>query len=67
MRQNKVFGKLNRKFVWIALVHWILTFFTDHIIFEYVVWDLSDVTQTVKTAMTYGAKAVFLLILIGIY
>lgn len=67
MRQNKVFGKLNRKFVWIALVHWILTFFTDHSIFEYVVWDLSDVTQTVKTAMTYGAKAVFLLILIGIY
>lgn len=67
MRQGVMFRKLNRKFVWIALIHWILTFFTDHIIFEYVMWDFSDVTQMVKTAMTYGAKAVFLLILIGIY
>lgn len=67
MRQGVMFRKLNRKFVWIALIHWILTFFTDHIIFEYVMWDFSNGTQMVKTAMTYGAKAVFLLILIGIY
>ncbi len=67
MRQDVMFRKLNKKFVWIALIHWILTFFTDHIIFQYVMWDFSDVTQMVKTAMTYGAKAVFLLILIGIY
>ena len=67
MMQSVKFWKPNKKFIWIALIHWILTFFTDHIIFEYVMWDFSDVTQTVKTAMTYGAKAVFLLILIGIY
>lgn len=59
--------KLNKVFLMIAFLHWILTFFTDHLIFEYVMWDFSNVTQTVKTAMTYGAKAVFLLVLIGIY
>lgn len=67
MRQNRVFGKLNKTFVWIALIHWILSFFTDHIIFEYVMWDFSNGTQMVKTAMTYGAKAVFLFLLTGIY
>lgn len=67
MRQDVKFWKPNKKFIWIALIHWILTFFTDHIIFEYVMWDFSNVTQMVKTAMTYGAKAVFLLVLIGIY
>lgn len=67
MRQGVKFQKLNKKLIWIALIHWILTFFTDHMIFEYVMWDFSNVTQMVKTAMTYGAKAVFLLVLIGIY
>ena len=67
MRQGVNPLKLNKKFIWIALVHWMLTFFTDHIIFEYVMWDFSNVTQMVKTAMTYGAKAVFLLVLIGLY
>lgn len=62
-----VLHKLNKVFLMIAFLHWILTFFTDHLIFEYVMWDLSNVTQMVKTAMTYGAKAVFLLVLVGIY
>lgn len=64
---KNVLQKLNKVFLMIAFLHWILTFFTDHMIFEYVMWDLSDVTQMVKTAMTYGAKAVFLLVLVGIY
>lgn len=67
MKQRLQHLKLNRKLIWIAVIHWILTFFTDHLIFEYVMWDLSNVTQMVKTAMTYGAKAVFLLVLMGIY
>lgn len=58
---------IQKKFIWIALIHWVLTFFTDHVIFEYVMWDFSSAVQAVKTAMTYGAKAVFLLVLIGIY
>lgn len=67
MKQRLQHLKPNHKLIWIAVIHWILTFFTDHLIFEYVMWDLSNVTQMVKTAMTYGAKAVFLLVLIGIY
>lgn len=65
--RNQNNQKLNKIFVIIAFLHWILTFFTDHLIFEYVMWDFSDGTQMVKTAMTYGAKAVFLLVLIGGY
>lgn len=67
MKQRLRSLNLNRKCIWIAVIHWILTFFTDHIIFDYVMWDFSNVTQMVKTAMTYGAKAVFLLVLIAVY
>lgn len=58
---------LNRIALLMACIHWIITFFTDRLIFSYVVWDLSSMTQTVKTVMTYGAKAVFLVVLIGLY
>lgn len=67
MKQRLQRLNLNRKFIWIAVIHWVLTFFTDHMIFDYVMWDFSNVTQMVKTAMTYGAKAVFLLVLIVLY
>lgn len=58
---------LNRTALFVAFIHWIITFFTDRLIFSYVVWDFSSITQTVKTVMTYGAKAVFLVVLIGLY
>ncbi len=58
---------INKNCIWIAIVHWILTFFTDHLVFSYVMWDTSNLTQMVKTAMTYGAKAVFLFLLFGLY
>lgn len=61
------FQKLHKGCLIAACIHWILTFFTDHLIFDYVMWDMSNMTQIIKTAMTYGAKAVFLLVLIGIY
>ena len=51
----------------IALLHWVLSFFTDRLIFSYVTLDFSNLTQTVKTVMTFGAKAVFLLLLILLY
>lgn len=59
--------QLNKACLIIAFIHWILSFFTDTLIFQYVTWDFSNLTQTVKTAMTYGAKAVFLLVLIGLW
>ncbi|MCH5279958.1 MAG: glycosyltransferase [Lachnospiraceae bacterium] len=60
-------ANLNRTALFVACIHWIITFFTDRLIFSYVVWDLSSTVQTVKTVMTYGAKAVFLVVLIGLY
>lgn len=67
MRNRNSLSKTNKALLMIAVLHWVLTFFTDHIIFSYVMWDFSDGTQMIKTAMTYGAKAVFLLVLLGIY
>lgn len=67
MRNRNSLSKPNKALLMIAVLHWVLTFFTDHIIFSYVMWDFSDGTQMIKTAMTYGAKAVFLLVLLGIY
>lgn len=67
MRNRNSLSKPNKALLMIAVLHWVLTFFTDHIVFSYVMWDFSDGTQMIKTAMTYGAKAVFLLVLLGIY
>ena len=66
-RIMQTFQKLHKGCLIAAVLHWVLTFFTDHLIFQYVMWDMSNVTQMIKTAMTYGAKAVFLLVLVGLY
>ena len=57
MRNRKSLSKPNKALLMTAVLHWVLTFFTDHIIFSYVMWDFSDGTQIIKTAMTYGANA----------
>jgi len=59
--------KLNKTGLIIALVHWVITFFTDHLVFEYVQWDFSNSVNAIKTIMTYGAKLVFLALLIFIW
>lgn len=69
-KETKQFLKgiqLNNVCLKIAVIHWILSFFTDHLVFQYVMWDFSNLTQTIKTAVTYGAKAVFLLVLIAFW
>lgn len=69
MKRNneKKYFQLNKVCLAIAVVHWLLSFFTDRFIFQYVTWDFSNLTQTIKTAMTFGAKAVFLLVLIALW
>lgn len=69
MKRNneKKYFQLNKVCLAIAIVHWLLSFFTDRFIFQYVTWDFSNLTQTIKTAMTFGAKAVFLLVLIALW
>lgn len=66
-KSEKKYFQLNKVCLAIAVVHWLLSFFTDRFIFHYVTWDFSNLTQTIKTAMTFGAKAVFLLVLIALW
>lgn len=61
------FEKLNKRCLLIAIVHWFITLFTDRLIFAYVTFDFSNLTQTIKTAVTISAKAVFLLVLIAVW
>lgn len=69
MKRNseKKYFQLNKVCLAIAVAHWLLSFFTDRFIFQYVTWDFSNLTQTIKTAITFGAKAVFLLVLIALW
>lgn len=69
MKSNneKKYFQLNKVCLAIAIVHWLISLFTDQFIFQYVTWDFSNLTQTIKTAMTIGAKAVFLLVLIALW
>lgn len=67
MKESQKEIKLNRTALFVACIHWVITFFTDRLIFSYVTWDLSSMTQIMKTVMTYGAKAVFLVVLIVLY
>ena len=48
----------------LACLHFLLSFFTDRLIFLYVTWDFSDLKQTIKTILTCGCKVVFFLLLL---
>lgn len=67
IKQKFINGQLNKTCVIIALIHWLLSFFSDRLIFDYVTWDFENLTQSIKTAMTIGAKAVFLLVLLLVW
>lgn len=67
IKQKFINGQLNKTCVIIALIHWLLSFFCDRLIFDYVTWDFENLTQSIKTAMTIGAKAVFLLVLLLVW
>jgi len=67
IKQKFINGQFNKTCVIIALIHWLLSFFSDRLIFDYVTWDFENLTQSIKTAMTVGAKAVFLLVLLLVW
>lgn len=67
MQSLKQHIKLNKFCLLIACIHWIISFFTDRLIFEYVTWDFSNLIQSAKTIITCGCKVVFLLLLIGLW
>lgn len=60
---KKIWNKLNKYAVFCACVHFLVSFFTDRLIFTYSLWDFTDGTAIIKTIFAWGSKAVFLLFL----
>lgn len=59
--------KLNKYLVLIACIHFLISFFTDRLIFHYSLWNFTDGTAAIKTIFAWGSKAVFLCFLIGFW
>ncbi|MCR5282015.1 MAG: hypothetical protein K6E18_01485 [Lachnospiraceae bacterium] len=60
-------GKANKAAVICALIHYLIGFFTDRLIFQYVVFDTSDRLQTLKSIETIGVKVIYLLLLLFLW
>ncbi len=63
----KLRKQLNKYAVLGALLHWLLSFFSDRLIFTYTLFDFSNTTAIIKTIMAWGSKIVFLFILIALW
>lgn len=59
--------KQNRKCIIIACLHFILSFFTDRLIFNYTLSDFSSLLQAGKSLLAIGSKVAFFFILIFIW
>ncbi len=59
--------KLNKAALILAMVHFFVSFFTDRLIFTYVLLDGSTMKNTLRTIETFGVKAVFLLVLVFLW
>lgn len=55
--------KLNKTCVMISLMHWIISFFSDRLIFSYVSFDFSTGLLAAKSIIMIGAKVLFLPVL----
>lgn len=56
--------KLNKKCVILASLHWVISFFTDSLIFDYSLSDFSSLLQAGKSLLAIGSKVAFFFILI---
>lgn len=50
-----------------ALLHWLLSFFTDRLLFTYTLFDFSNKTAMMKTIMAWGSKIAFLFLLLALW
>lgn len=60
-------GKLNKTALIVALVHFVVSFFTDRLIFDYAWFDVSTTRELLRSAETIVVKIVFLLVLVGLW
>ena len=59
--------KLNKVALIVALVHWGISFFTDRIIFTYVLFDFSAAKSVLRSIEAWGVKAVFGVFLVALW
>ena len=59
--------KLNKTALIVAVVHFVVSFFTDRLIFQYVLFDFSTTKNILRTIETAGVKLAFLLFLIFLW
>nr|MBQ8253013.1 hypothetical protein [Lachnospiraceae bacterium] len=59
--------KLNKTALILALVHFVISFFTDRLIFEYVLLDFSTVKLALRSVEAWVVKAAFLVLLIALW
>ncbi len=60
-------GKVNKTALIVALVHFVVSFFTDRLIFAYAWLDFSTTRELLRSAETIVVKAVFALLLIALW
>ncbi len=59
--------KLNKAALALAVVHFVLSFFTDRLIFDYAWFDASTTKQMLRSIETIGVKVIFLLVLMFLW
>lgn len=60
-------GKVNKTALIVALVHFVVSFFTDRLIFAYAWLNFSTTRELLRSAETIVVKAVFALVLIALW
>ena len=60
-------GKLNKIALVLALIHFVLSFFTDRLFFSYAWFDFSTTRESLRSVETIVVKVVFLLVLIALW
>lgn len=67
-KANKGFlVQLNKLAIWIACLHWGISFMTDRLVFHYQLFDFSDGVTSAKAVLAWGAKLGFFVLLVAIW
>lgn len=59
--------KLNKTAMIIAILHFVVSFFTDHLMFQYAWLDFSSTREMFRSVETIGVKLVFFLLLVALW
>jgi hypothetical protein len=65
MELNKL--KFNKMAIIIAVVHWLISFASDRLVFTYQLFNFTDKVSLAKAILAWGAKLAFLILLVVIW